>query len=415
MEGSKSELRNVAAGAFIGLSLLLSHCGGPDQSRQLPEISTVTTVKGPAEGPVTGGTAVTIRGRNLGSDALVFFGGVPASTVKVLDFETIVATPQPVFLSGPTSIIVISVGQTAKKTDAFTFTPVIAFTSNRDGDNDIYLMDIDSKGLRPLTINTLRNDADPTSLISDERPRFSYDGQSIAFESNREGNFDIYITDRNGFEPTPLSPDPAVDQSPAFSPEGTELVFISKRKNFLNNPEEDFEIFLVDRAGSNLRQLTENGADDRDPRFSPDGGQIVFSSIRDGNYEIYTMSRDGLNVLRLTHDGATAREPVFSPDGTQILFSSDRDGDFELYIIDRDGTNLKQLTANATRESQPAFLSPLAVGKNILFTSDRTGNSELYMMSCSGTDTSYITACDAATIKNLTLHASADIQAAPSP
>lgn len=398
----------------LGLSLFIVNCGGPDNTGQLPAISSISTATGLAEGPVTGGTSVTIQGKNFADDAFVSFGDQLASNVSVPTLETIVATTAPVFISGPTSVTITTTGQVTSQSDAFRFTPVIAFTSNRDGDDDIYLMEIDGKGVRPLTINTLRDDTDPGSLIQDRRPSFSYDGMKIVFESNRTGKFDLFTIGRNGQEPTNLTLDPADDQSAVFSPDGKELVFVSNRLNASKNSTEDFEIFRMDPDGNNLIQLTQNVINDREPIFSPDGSKIAFSSVPGGNSDISIMNRDGSGVQKLTSHSAKDSEPVFSPDGSQIVFSSNRDGDFNLYVIDKDGSKLQQLTTHSKDDIEPGFL-PLLSGRKIIFTSKRTGNDELFVMNCVGTATRYITSCDAATITNLSLHAKDDREASTSP
>ncbi len=389
---------------FLGLNA----CGASDPGGQVPEIVSIDTAKGGALGPVTGGTRVTIHGRNFAQDAVVTFGNQFGTDVSAPNFETLLVTTQPVFRSGPVPLTVTALGQITEQSDAFIFTPVIVFSSDRDGDSDLYLMEIDGSGVRPLTINTLRDNTDPTSLISDERPRFSSDGQSIVFESNRTGDFDIYTIDRNGQQPTNLTLNPtATDQQAAFSPDGQDMVFISNRDG-------DSEIYLMDRTGANLRQLTQNTSDDRGPRFSPDGSQIVFTSNRDGDFEIFLMNKDGSNVLQLTQNGASDLEPSFSPDGNQTVFSSNLNGNFDLYVMDKDGSNLNRLTTNGAKESNPSFLSPSAVGKKVLFSSTRSGNEDVFVMQCSGAG-SKITSCDESTATNLSRHASADFHPAPSP
>jgi Tol biopolymer transport system component/serine/threonine protein kinase len=113
---------------------------------------------------------------------------------------------------------------------------------------------------------------------------------------------------------------------------------------FQSNRDGDFEIFIMDGDGGNQVQLTNNDVDDNYPAVSPDGSQIVFQSYRDGNWELYAMNVDGTAPRRLTNDPAEDRLPTWSPDGQQIAFISDRDGDFDLYIVNSDGSTLRQVT-----------------------------------------------------------------------
>ncbi len=126
----------------------------------------------------------------------------------------------------------------------------------------------------------------------------------------------------------------------------------------------------------------------QDPRLSPDGKQIVFTSFRDGDAEIYLMDADGSGQLRLTSNGASDRLPAWSPDGTQIAFTTDRDGNDEIYVMNTDGSGLARLTTDPASDSYPAW-SP--DGRQIAFASVRDGNAEIYVMNADGSGQSRVT------------------------
>lgn len=145
------------------------------------------------------------------------------------------------------------------------------------------------------------------------------------------------------------------------------------------------DIWKVRRDGSEAVNLTPNSnANDAWPDFSPDGQRIVFRSGRDGNFEIYMMDADGGNVRRLTNDPGLDTMPAFSPKGNQIAFSSNRDGeyrhtDFDIYLLDLtadgDPGQLRRLTQTAGPDMHVHF-SP--DGEWIVYTSKRGGfNDEL--------------------------------------
>ena len=91
-------------------------------------------------------------------------------------------------------------------------------------------------------------------------------------------------------------------------------------------------------------RLTNNGAVDSYPAFSPDGSKILFTSDRDGNSEIYSMNADGSGQTNLTNNEAADYSPILNPTTNQIGFSSDReDGDFELYLMNSDGSSVVRL------------------------------------------------------------------------
>ena len=98
--------------------------------------------------------------------------------------------------------------------------------------------------------------------------------------------------------------------------------------------------------GTGVTNLTNNGALDRFPAWSPNGKKIAFISNRDGNQEVYVMNADGSEQTRLTTTTA-AREwnnPTWSPDGKQIMFDSNRDGNFEIYVMNADGSGQMNIT-----------------------------------------------------------------------
>ena len=143
------------------------------------------------------------------------------------------------------------------------------------------------------------------------------------------------------------------DMFPVWSPEGAQITFDSDRDG-------DFEIYVMDADGSN-EQLTFNSSVDEYPAWSPDGAQIAFDSNRDGDHEIYVMDADGSNQQQLTFNDSDDGFPAWSPEGAQIAFTSNRDGDWEIYIMDADGNNEEQLTTNDIDDGYPAW-SPRCEG-----------------------------------------------------
>jgi TolB protein len=111
--------------------------------------------------------------------------------------------------------------------------------------------------------------------------------------------------------------------------------------------------------GTNQVNLTNNPAADDVPSWSPDGTKIAFRSYRDGNLEIYVMNPDGTNQTRLTNNPAHDGQPSWLPDGTKIAFQSYRDGNGEIYIMNPDGTDQTRLTTSSPADSLEADWSPL--------------------------------------------------------
>jgi WD40 repeat protein len=214
----------------------------------------------------------------------------------------------------------------------------IAFYSDRDGNYEIYTMNVDGSEQVRLT----NNPAD------DVYPSFSPDGSKIAFTSTRDGNDEIYTMNVDGSEQVRLTNSLADDAYPSFSPNGSKIAFISGRDGI-------FEIYTMNVDGSNQKRLTKNIADDNFPCFSPDSSKIAFYSNRDGNWEIYIMNSDGSNQKNLTNNESDDHFSCFSPDGSKIAFISNRDGNEEIYIMNSDGSNQKNLTNNESRDECPCF------------------------------------------------------------
>jgi Tol biopolymer transport system component len=195
----------------------------------------------------------------------------------------------------------------------------IAFTSNRDGNNEIYEMDADGCDTDVLP-GTGCTDAEVTrltnNLASDQVPVFSPDGTKIAFQSARDGNQEIYVMNADGSgKPTNLSNNAAaLDSLPDFSPDGTRLTFGSTRDGG------DVDVWVMDADGSDPVNLTPalTATNDRWSSWSPEGDKIVFwSGIGNGlgsDAEIYTVTTDGAGTLaNLTHDQAGEAEPDWGP------------------------------------------------------------------------------------------------------
>ncbi|MCY4030146.1 MAG: hypothetical protein OXH75_28030 [Acidobacteria bacterium] len=163
---------------------------------------------------------------------------------------------------------------------------------------------------------------------------------------------------------------------PSWSKDGQWLAFIVGPP--FASAAVDVDIWKIRSDGSDATSLTpDSDANDALPDFSPDGGRVVFRSMRDGNAEIYLMDADGSDPRRLTHHEATDTMPAFSSAGDRIAFTSFRDGNFELYTIalDADGRPgpPERLTRSPGHDMHPRF-SP--DDEWVLFTSQRSEFSD---------------------------------------
>ena len=139
---------------------------------------------------------------------------------------------------------------------------------------------------------------------------------------------------------------------------------------FETNRTGNFEIFSMKADGTNPLNLSNNAAFDFEPDWSPDGTKIAFVSDRDGNDEIYVMNADGSGQTRLTNEAGVDSYPEWSPDGGFIAFRSDRDGNIEIFAMAADGSGPQNLTNNAATDCHPTWNSTAAGG---VVTASRVG------------------------------------------
>ena len=179
----------------------------------------------------------------------------------------------------------------------------IAFYSDRDGNFEIYVM-----GTNGTNQTRLTNDP-----ASDTDPAWSRDGSQIAFATTRSGGTDIYRMAGNGSGLAPVVNDPAQDRYPSWGPSG-QIVFASNRDGG------DFDLFIVNQDGSGLSQLTTDSVDQIAPSWSPDGSRIAY--VSGGN--VWVMDVASRGTTQLTSIGG-AQGVSWSGDSGQIAFSSGGD------------------------------------------------------------------------------------------
>jgi Tol biopolymer transport system component len=202
-------------------------------------------------------------------------------------------------------------------------------------------------------------------------------------------SYDIYQAKADGTGATALTTTPGYDAEATIAPDGR-IVFTSVRDG-------DMEIYSMNGDGSDVRRLTNRVGPDGGPFWSRDGKQIVFrgreiaagrelddyrSLLRQGlwrptSLELFVMDRDGSNLRQVTKNGAANFAPYFTPDGTHIVFASNaadpRGRNFDIYLVGVDGTGLERVTFNDTFDGFPMF-SP--DGTKIVFASNRFAAKE---------------------------------------
>jgi TolB protein len=209
---------------------------------------------------------------------------------------------------------------------------------------DIFRVNADGSNLRRLT-STPGYDAEAT---------IAKDGR-VVFTSVRDGDMEIYSMAGDGSDVRRLTRMPGPDGGPFFSPDGSKIVFRGRHPQ--PGPEIDdyfgllkkaiwrptgLELFVMDREGSSLKQVTSLGGASFAPFFTPDGTKIIFSSNfknpKGRDFDLFLVNLDGTGLEQVTFSPAFDGFPMFSPDGTKLVFASNRnqakEGDTNVFIAE---------------------------------------------------------------------------------
>lgn len=258
-------------------------------------------------------------------------------------------------------------------------------------------------GERLATVNVVRGGATiGTGTFTLQR--------GVLFETNRDGNPEIYLMNPDGSQPMNLTNHTETDMQAAWSPDGTQIAFVSRRDG-------NSEIYVMNADGSSPTNLTNHSDSDYLPVWSPDGNQIAFTTNREStgpilnvdpkllingyNIEIFVMNADGSGQTNVSNHPGWDGYPSWSPNGSQLVFQTDRDANNgillgivpddlgqEIYVVDVSGTNPINLSNSPENDVYPSW-SP--DGLKIVFQSYRDGNPEIYTMNPDGTGQTQLT------------------------
>jgi TolB protein len=228
------------------------------------------------------------------------------------------------------------------------------FVSDRDSTHRkffLYEMNADGSNVRKVS----------QFLVRDSWTSSRKAGTEFVVASSKSGNAEIYLIDKDGKELKQLTNNTFYDNDPCFSPDGSQIVFCSKRDGGLD------ELWIMNADGSNQRQLTHFPKDDTmkvagyhagPPSWEPNRNVISFISMRQGKHHIFTIKPDGTGLTQIKIDGTNEQGwHSWSPDGRWLTFDgSDSIMNYDIYLLDTKTNKVKQLTEEPTFEQCPVFV-----------------------------------------------------------
>lgn len=204
----------------------------------------------------------------------------------------------------------------------------------------------------------------------------------IVFQSNRDGDFDIYSMKADGTEVKRLTDSPAYDVSPSWSPDGSHILFASDRQG-------NWDLYVMRSDGSDVKRLTSPPGSNTSPSWSRQGAKIVFISTRDAlNGEIYLMGSDGNNVERLTRDSTVKDSPVMTPDGSLIVYTVSGDRETYLAALKVADRSVSVLTPASENAAGPKVSRD---GQLVLYAGSPEGHPGLYTITLAGSNRRRVT------------------------
>lgn len=216
-------------------------------------------------------------------------------------------------------------------------------------------------------------------------PSISPDGEKLAFVSDSDGDNDIYIFDTVSRDVEKLVDTPTTEWFPSWSPDGGQLAFVSDFSGTSS-------VYVINDDGTGMQQVTDSPSQDWRPSWSPDGEQIVFQ--RGGHYEganLYILTLDTGEIAPLTNDPLPVfnGNPAWSPLGDLIAFTSDINGNHDIFVVSADGSGRRAVSATQNNEDLASW-SP--DGSQIVFTIDLgSNNHEIFTIRSNGTGLTRLT------------------------
>jgi len=219
-----------------------------------------------------------------------------------------------------------------------------------------------------------------TNPADDNDPFWSPDGSELVFWSNRSGNYEIWRIPSMGGEAFQITNTPYFELHPCWSPVDSIIAYAVFSGGNTN-------IWTISRSGVTPTQVTSNPAQDESLTWNHLGTEIIFDSDRSGNWDLWKIRSDGTAITQLTTHPSNDVEPSCSPDGT-IAFRSYRNGHSDIWVIPPGGGSPVQITNDIFDEFG---LNNSYQNSYIAYTSNRNGNLDIWVVPSNGGDPVQIT------------------------
>lgn len=196
--------------------------------------------------------------------------------------------------------------------------------------------------LAPASDPELAEQITSSRIVGLHSPSLSPDRSRIVYVSAEDGDEELWLVDVELKRSSRLTSNNSIDRDPHWSPDGSQIVFASER-----NTPGSTEIYTLLLDGGITTQLTDSPGSSFAPRWSPDGTRITYVNDRSGDSDIFVMDADGQRGIVLTYDDGPAedRTPDFTPDGRFVAFISNReDNRFQIYLVNFRGDELVRIT-----------------------------------------------------------------------
>jgi dipeptidyl aminopeptidase/acylaminoacyl peptidase len=280
-----------------------------------------------------------------------------------------------------------------------------------------------------IWVGALDGSAEPRRFTAGEKrdgsPRWSPDGRWLAFTSNRgpeKTKPQLYVMPADGGEPHKLTDEKEGVEWMAWSPDSSRIAYAMRVRDAAYEEEDDAKraprrftrlfykfngvgwtgdrrthVLVVDVAGGEPRQVTDGDAEDGEPTWSPDGGGVVFNSLRGDRWDtefisrLYSVDAGGGEPRQLTGDDGSFSMASFSPDGSRLAYRYEvEDGTYphhgQIGVMNADGSDARLLTTALDRqcETYPNVREPVWDGERLVFTVEDGGNVHLYAAAADG-------------------------------